>query len=383
MTRLRELREQEDWTQDQLVREIERASVTLKIRLPGRGSLITNISRWENGRITPGPDYLRILRHIFAASDVDMGFGDDSETWSLPSTQREDQVTYFERLFDEHVAADNLVGSAYVGPLVADQTRQLLMLTSQARGPTRRGLVEVTARFEEFLGWLNQDTGRLEAAMHHTDRARDLALELGDNAFNAYLLMRKSNIASDAGDGPLALGLSEAALSAATDSTPDVRAVILRQKANAHALLGEAEDCGAAIEGAFDALTDGKGERSRLAPYCTPEYVAMDAGECWVALGDNDRALSAFALASSPSVVLSKRDHGLALSRAAHAYALAGDRVTACSAAALAIEAAQLARSGRVIRELRAVRGTLRKRWPGDDQCRAIIGAVGRLAAGG
>jgi transcriptional regulator with XRE-family HTH domain len=384
MSRLKELREQEGWTQDQLVLEMEQAGHALGVRrLPGRGSLKTSLSRWENGRVTPGPDYLRIFRRVFAASDVDLGFADDSEEWALPALRADGQIAYFEALFVEHVTADNSLGSAYVGPVVADQARQLLTLASQARGPTRRPLVALAAKYSEFLGWLNQDSGRLEAAMRHTDAARDLALELNDGTFNAYLLMRKSNIASDAGQGPLSLSLAEGAFSASESIPTDVRAVILRQKANAHALLGEAEECNGAIQTALDVLTEADRSHAQWAPYCTPEYVAMEAGNCWVLLGEHDRAVTSLVLAKDADRVTSKRDRGLALARAAYAFALADDHGAACATAILAIEAARAAPSGRVMRELRRLRGALRKRWPKDDQARAIMGAIGRLASEG
>ena len=103
--------------------------------------------------------------------------------------------------------------------------------------------MRLASRYEEFRGWLNQDAGRLDQAMIHTDRARDLATELRDPLLAAYLLMRKSNIATDSGDPvlALALALADTALSQTEHLSPTVRAVVLRQKALALAGLGQGQ----------------------------------------------------------------------------------------------------------------------------------------------
>jgi transcriptional regulator with XRE-family HTH domain len=385
VTRLRDLRVSEGWSQARLVAAILATGKALGTDLPGRGSLITNLSRWENGHVTPGPEYRRILRHIFASTDEDLGFGDIAEVSPgvvlAPSvlSVSADLIAYFSSLFAQHIQADNLLGPEYVAPLVDQQGQMLLSLARQTRGSARSDVVTMAARYQEFLGWLHQDAGRVDSAMRHTDLARDLALELGDCAWDAYLLMRKSNIALDAGDAPQALALADAALGAGSLDAPAVRAVILRQKANSHAALREADDCESAIDGAFAALdkpTSDGGES--LAPYCTREYVAMEAGKCWVQLGEPARALAVFDSTSAETSVASRRDQGLALARWAGAYAAADDVHGACGIAERAVGAAEATRSARIMRELGIVRRALRK-WPRDERAVAVVRSIGTL----
>ena len=117
--------------------------------------------------------------------------------------------------------------------------------------------MRLACRYEEFLGWLNQDAGRLDQAMVHTDRARDLATGLRDPLLAAYLFMRKSNIATDSGDPALALALVEAALSQTEHAPPTVHAVVLRQKALALAGLGQGSACSDVIAEALETVADG------------------------------------------------------------------------------------------------------------------------------
>ena len=55
----------------------------------------------------------------------------------------------------------------------------------------------------------------------------------------SYVLMRKSNIATDAGQPGHGLGLANAALKQHQQLTPRLRAVALRQRANAYAMFAE------------------------------------------------------------------------------------------------------------------------------------------------
>ena len=63
-----------------------------------------------------------------------------------------------------------------------------------------------------LTGWLRQDTGDLERAQYCSDRALECATELGDTEQVTYVLMRKSNVATDEGQAARALGLAQAAL---------------------------------------------------------------------------------------------------------------------------------------------------------------------------
>jgi transcriptional regulator with XRE-family HTH domain len=52
-TRLKEARTARGWSQLRLIIELERRATALKLTLPSRASLKTEVSRWENGHVSP------------------------------------------------------------------------------------------------------------------------------------------------------------------------------------------------------------------------------------------------------------------------------------------------------------------------------------------
>ena len=89
------------------------------------------------------------------------------------------------------------------------------------------------------------------------------------------------------------------------------------------------------------------------AKYCTPSYVAMEAGISWIEFGQPDRAVETFenALASWPATS-QLRDRGLCLARLATASAASGDRERALAAGTEALPVAHATGSARIRAQL-------------------------------
>ncbi len=68
LTQLRRARAEAQWSQTQLIAAMRRAAPSLKIRLPDNESLKTNVTRWENGHVMPGPDYRKLLRVVYGST---------------------------------------------------------------------------------------------------------------------------------------------------------------------------------------------------------------------------------------------------------------------------------------------------------------------------
>lgn len=257
-------------------------------------SLKTNIKRWESGVVVPDMDNRRLLQHVYGMTADQLGFPPVDEAaidhLTTAASLSGQALDYYGVLFDDHVRADNLLGPRFTLDIVRQQVTTLSQAAREARGPNRRPVLRMASRYHEFYGWLLQDLGRCTDATISTDRARDLATELDDQPLIAYLMMRRSNIASDDGDPGLAVALADAALKTPAADQREIRAVLLRQKANAYAGLGETKHCASAIDEAFNVAEANTGEGNELADYCTPAYVAMEAGTCWLDLGDTDRA---------------------------------------------------------------------------------------------
>jgi hypothetical protein len=261
-------------------------------------------------------------------------------------------------------------------------------LCHTARGTGRDSALQVGIQFHEFCGWLYQDSGNCGAAMACTDTAHELAAELNDPRITSYVLMRKSNIATDANQADRAVGLANAALAAEGELTPRLRAIALRQKANAHALLGEHDEFARARDAAHVQAAAGMSQHEPdTAGYCTPSYVEMEAGAALVRLGRPAQAVPIFEESRSHWPEGNQRDHMLCQARLASAYASAGEPAAACAAAAHILGAAVNITSARVAAELDCLRHHL-ARWAGNPDVadlQALLAArqgQARLAAG-
>jgi len=92
--------------------------------------------------------------------------------------------------------------------------------------------------------------------MQWSNNALDLAQESGDAHLVSYILMRKSNIASDARKPALVVAFGRAALQSPGSLTPRLRAVALRQEAHGYALGGNHDACARALDHACQEAAD-------------------------------------------------------------------------------------------------------------------------------
>jgi hypothetical protein len=264
-----------------------------------------------------------------------------------------------------YVAADALAGSA---TLISPLSRHITVVGRAceiARGQDRKTVLELAARFLEFYGWACQDAGDLERAMHWTGRALDYALELQDGPTVAYTLMRKAAIATEAGQPGHGAGLAEAGLAQPGPLTPRLKAVLLAQRAHAAASLGESRAALSAADAAMAEAAAGASQGAPdRAPYCSPQYAAMEAGAVRLRLGQPAAALPVLEQSRSWPDLSQGRDRVLGLTRLAAAYAAAGDRDRAAAAASRAREAAAGISSRRVNERLGRVERGLSVRIP-------------------
>lgn len=167
--------------------------------------------------------------------------------------------------------------------------------------------------------------------------------------------MRRSNVATDAGDAGTGLGLANAALRDADRLTPGLRAIALRQRAHAHALAGEPDDCARAIDDALSEVAK-PAESDGLTVYCTPSYVAMEAGDAWMRLDRPAKAIPIYEDGLRRWPAGFERDRGLCLSRLAVAHAESGQVEQATLIGRQAAGAVQAASSARAAAQLRRLR---------------------------
>ncbi|MFD4433269.1 XRE family transcriptional regulator, partial [Nocardia sp. NPDC058497] len=248
---------------------------------------------------------------------------------------------------------------------------QLSAIDSAVKGHARdrEKLLYASGRFAEFLGWIHQDAGNLRAAMKWSDVALARADECGDTSLHAYVLMRKSNIAGDAGNTGVAVDRVEEALANATGLTTRQRSVLLRQKGHAYAQRtsitgdrGDRRTCVDALAEAADLATEDSIDANDLAQYCSAGYVAMEAAHCWVQLGRPEKALTTLETGLADWAPGSDRDLGMGFARLATAYAGLSQPDEALDVARHALKIHSDTGSHRTIQQLRRVGIALEER---------------------
>ncbi len=253
-----------------------------------------------------------------------------------------------------------LAGPFSVLPMAEQQMVFIDQLLDGSRGISHDRLLDVSARYAEFIGWLYQDSGNLQAAMSWSNTALDKAEESGDTRFLSYLRMRKSNIASDMGKPGLAVEFANSALTNPTSLTPQLRAVALRQQAHGHAMTGDPDNCARALEQAYAlAAEPGEDDAVDMAGYCTTGFIAMEAAHCWVELGKPAAALETLQRGLADWNSDSRRDLGVGLARLATAHAVLRQPDEALEVADHALAIVSDTRSSRTTRQLHRVTNKL------------------------
>lgn len=272
-------------------------------------------------------------------------------------------VQHLGNILAEHVRMDALTGPRYVIGSLRAQLALVEDLCGKARGTLRPALLDVGARFCEFAGWLFQDSGDLRSALYWSNRAMDYAEELGDTQLTAYVLQRRSNIATESGYAAQGLGLANAALRRSADLAPEIRAVALRQRAHAYSLTGESDECRRALDEAMmSALSIDPGGPNSLAAYCTPSYIEMEAAQSWARIGRADLAAETYASGLADWPANQRRDRGLCVARLASAHAALGNHD---EAGRFGVQAAELVRKAPSARSIAVLRDTGRVLAPG------------------
>jgi tetratricopeptide (TPR) repeat protein len=262
---------------------------------------------------------------------------------------------------------DNLAGPQSVVHVVPQQLRFVEDLLSKARDKDRKQLLYVGARYAEFAGWIYQDTGALNSAMQMSSSALDFAQELGDETLISYILMRRSNIATDAKRPELALKLADAALDKATRLPSRYCAVALRQRAHSFAQLDQSDECASTLELALTFAERSVDSEKDLAQYCTPEYVEMEAAHCWIELGQADKAISTLQHSLAAWKPEFRRDLGLCLARLSIAHASSDQIENALIVADRSLEIARDTKSFRTVDQLARIPAILIARGAGDE----------------
>ncbi len=249
------------------------------------------------------------------------------------------------------VEEDNLLGSSH---LIGTVTERIALIDGMRRGappPMQSDLLRLGALYGELAGWLHQNVGNGREALWWSDRAIDSAHEADDQLLVSYVLMRKAQLAMDAGDASGTIGLARAA-QRGERLTCRVRAAAVQQEAHGHALAGNLHESQRRFEEALQFVMAGDAADqipSELGSFCTERHIEAQRATALLELGQAQLAVSLFERELALWPASFERDRGLFLAQYALAH-LANDDPE--QAATIGRDAAQIAQSSRCARTL-------------------------------
>ena len=357
-TPLKAARAAKGWSQLRLLVELEKAGQSRRLPMPERSSLKTQISRWENGHVTPHEPYVTLLAEIYQALPGDLGLDTttpEGRLTELPALSAE-TVDVMSELLASYVRADNAAGPSQLRAAVAAHLEGLEAQVVNAHGQLKSRVLAACSNFAEFAGWLSQDAGDTQAALTFTARALDFLEEGGDPSARAYVLMRKSSIALDEYDFGRAMTLAEAACTESRAGNTRLQALAFRQKAVACAAAGEERRSFEAVDRALAfELPSEVGELG----YCTSAYLSMEAGVAAWHLRQYDVAVARLAAALESWPAGFERDRALCLARLALTEAVRGNVELSCAVGAEAVTLVAATGSARARALLRSLQSRL------------------------
>ena len=251
--------------------------------------------------------------------------------------------------------ADNWIGPGNLAPAVGDLYRLIDRMRRAAKGEMRRWLLDVTALYAEFYGWLCQEVGDLRSAAEWTERALQQAQAADDRNLVAYAYVRMAQLAESDHDDDRVIGLSRAALRE-PGITTQVRALALQAQARGHAIAGDEASCLRTLEQVNELdLPEAPpwSDEYRVGYYFSAQHQAAAHAASLLELGRPRDAIASYEEHRSRWEQLCRWEQAVHAARLARAYALVGEADHAAAVGSRALELGTGTASSLVVTELR------------------------------
>lgn len=319
----------------------------------GDGDAVTIPVRAADGRIM----YVSISRREFfgvgaAATALSAAASPSAAAAELPP------VEHFRQLRKTLADSDNLFGPQRVMAAVREQIDLLQSLRQGQRGADYRALAGVQTEFADLLSWLHQDSGEHDAAAFWLDRALEWSHLTGDINNTAFILTRKSHLASDIGNGAEAAEVAEASVSLAPANSR-MAAIASAQATRGYALLGDQTGTERAHDRTLSLLGTADDDELPWGQFFGPAYVTAHYAESQRLLGNHWAAAGQYRLAIDQMPVGFRRDQGVYLAREALAFVGAGDAEQAAQTGLRALSIGNETGSTRILTDLHKVQSLL------------------------
>ncbi|MGI5469463.1 XRE family transcriptional regulator [Streptomyces sp. CA-132043] len=303
---LKKARAARGWSQERLIREIERYARQHLTDVASTASLRVYVSEWENGRRPLSDRYAVILRPLLGVTDDELrgapaaaatppavgGYEEliervdsaRSVSKSMVSTFM-DQTELF-RTQDRQMGAASLVDQMN-GHLSALEDALTFAVLPDARKPIALALTGAAT----LAAWQALDAGAVERAWRHYELGKRAAQEADAPMYAAHAMGEQAYVLCDAGRPELAVELVRNAQATGADRlSPRLRAWLHAAEAEICAKAGKDDDCRWALERAVACLPDGEESRDpdMLSVFLNHGHLSRWRGNALALLGDDD-----------------------------------------------------------------------------------------------
>lgn len=309
--RLRTARSARGWSQERLVREIQRYARQHMLDVPSAASLHVYVSEWENGRRKLSERYAAILRPLLGLTDDELGGPkeatgpqmvggyddlisriDSAQSVSLTMVRTFMDQTELLRTMDRQMGAAVLVDQM-TGHLSAMEDA----LTFAVLPHTRRPVAQALAAAATLGAWQALDAGAVERAWRNYELAKRAAQEAEEPMYLAHAMAEQAYVLCDAGRPETAVELvRDAQRRDAGHMSPRLRAWLYAAEAEVCAKAGLADDCRRALDSAESILPPGDSARDpdMLSIFLNSTHLARWRGNVLASLGDDDALSSLY-----------------------------------------------------------------------------------------
>ncbi|MFD0026752.1 XRE family transcriptional regulator [Streptomyces sp. NPDC127172] len=301
---LRAARNSREWSQERLIREIERYAREHVITVASLASLRVYVSEWENGKRTITERYAKILRSLLGITDDELygrhtaapveadGYDelmsriDASRTVSLTMVTTFMDQTELLRTMDRQMGASSLVDQM-TGHLSTLEDALTFAVLPEARRPVARALAGAAT----LAAWQALDVGAVERAWRHYELGKRAAQEADEPMYLAHATAEQAYVLCDAGRPAVAVELvREAQRAGGKAMSPRLRAWLYAGEAEICAKAGMPDDCRRALDSAVRCLPPGQEARDpdMLSIFLNQSHLSRWRGNALALIGDND-----------------------------------------------------------------------------------------------
>jgi transcriptional regulator with XRE-family HTH domain len=305
MSGLRAARTARAWSQEHLVREIERHARQHMLTVASTASLRVYVSEWENGRRTISDYYAKILRALLGITDAELGGGaqppapamadgydelidriDEARNVSLTMVKTFMDQTELLRTIDRQMGAASLVDQ-----MTAHLTRLEDALTFAVLPETRRPVALALTGAATLAAWQALDVGAVERAWRHYELGKRAAQEAEEPMYLAHATAEQAYVLCDAGRPEMAVHLvREAQRLGGQGMSPRLKAWLHAAEAEICARAGFQEDCRRALDLATRHLPAGEEARDpdMLSIFLNEGHLTRWRGNALALIGDGE-----------------------------------------------------------------------------------------------